>query len=466
MKESPRMEKMNEPMVIARTMNPFQRNTLKAPIEKQEFQPVITRPEPAAPNGEPPVRHGQSRWLKKTLVSALAAAVLLTLGAGGYQWYRYLTTHEETDDAYTTGHLHAISSRINDTVENVLVDDNEHVKAGQTLVLLDPRDYQVRVDQALASLAVAQRQAEAAKLSIQLSSVSAAGRSTEAEGNVSNAQSAISKALAAVSEAKSAIPQAHAELGQKKAEEERASKDFARFDQLANEGAVSMQQRDQAWRDFQVARDAVKSAQESERMAVARLEQADQTVLAARAQLVQSKGIVEQAQAQHVQTEVNSSQFEVAQAAIKQAKTQLDEARLQLSYTRIVAPIDGRVGKKTVEEGQRVQPGQQLMAVVSDNVWVVANFKETQLERMRNGQKVDVKIDSFPHHKFSGVVDSVSPGSGASFALLPPDNATGNFTKIVQRVPVKVVLDRQSTRGYEALLVPGMSAVVTVSVSR
>ena len=150
-------------------------------------------------------------------------------------------------------------------------------------------------------------------------------------------------------------------------------------------------------------------------------------------------------------------------SAVAQATAALEDANLQLSYTIIKAPVAGRVGRKSVEAGQRVQIGQPLMAIVEDQPWVVANFKETQLEKMRTGQRVEIEIDTFSKHKFYGHVDSLAPGSGNEFALLPPDSATGNFTKIVQRIPVKIVLDQDSVRGYENLLSPGMSSVVTVA---
>jgi len=399
---------------------------------------------------------------------AIASAIVLGVAGasvGGMNLYKYVTAHESTDDAYTTAHMHPISSRIDGTVTKVLVDDNEHVKAGQVLVQLDPRDYQVRVQQAQAALEVARRQAEAAKSSISLASTTAVGKTTEASGNVSNALATIKRAQALEAESNSAIIELQHQLEMKKTEEWRAGVDLTRFQNLAQQGAVSLQQRDQAYRDYQVAMQARKAAQEAITQSTARQAQAEDAINIAKAQLVQSQGMVQQAQATHVQTTVNTKQFDVANAAIAQAQTQLNDALLQLSYTNIVAPIDGRVGKKTVEEGQRLQPGQQLLDVVSDDTWVVANFKETQLERMRPQQPVEIKIDSFPHHAFTGKVDSFSPGSGSTFALLPPDNATGNFTKIVQRVPVKVVFDQKSIKGYEQVVVPGMSAVVTVTVS-
>jgi membrane fusion protein (multidrug efflux system) len=206
------------------------------------------------------------------------------------------------------------------------------------------------------------------------------------------------------------------------------------------------------------------SAQQGVAQAQAKLAQANEGVTRAQAQLSASRGGLQQAQAGNVQTQVNRSQYEAAGAAIAQAQASLKDAQLQLSYTNITAPNAGRVGRKTVEAGQRVQPGQPVMAIVDNNYWVVANFKETQMEQMQPGEPVEVKLDAFPHHAFRGRVDSVSPASGAQFALLPPDNATGNFTKIVQRVPVKIVLDPQSIQGYESRIVPGMSAEVSVEV--
>lgn len=165
-----------------------------------------------------------------------------------------------------------------------------------------------------------------------------------------------------------------------------------------------------------------------------------------------------------MQTEVNRSQYAAAQAEISQAQVALKDAQLQLSYTNITAPTTGRIGRKSVEIGQRVQAGQPLMAIVNNDYWVVANFKETQLEQMQPGQPVEIKLDAYPHHPFIGRVDSISPASGATFALLPPDNATGNFTKVVQRIPVKVVFDYKSIQGYESRITPGMSAEVSVEV--
>ncbi len=416
--------------------------------------------EKAAKSSLPASIKGKSRHIVITLITLVSLLLLVV----GYNAINYFLSYEQTDDAYTTGHLHQISTRVNGTVEKVLVDDNEHVTAGQTLVLLDPRDFAVRVKQAQASLATAEHQAQAAHSSIALASISAGGKTTEAQGQIDNAKALLGKSQEAVVAARAAIKEAEAQYLAKAAEVVRADADHNRFVQLAEQGAVSLHDRDAAVRDFHVAKASQDAAKEAVRQANSRLSEAEHTVSSARAQVVQSGGLLRQAQASHVQTNVNESQYQVAQSAIAEADAQLADAQLQLSYTKIVSPATGRVGRKTVEAGQRVQPGQQLMTIVSDDLWLIANFKETQLERLRTGEPVEIKVDSFPHKKFVGVVDSLAPGSGATFALLPPDNATGNFTKIVQRVPVKVRFNKESMRGFENLIVPGMSVVASVKV--
>ncbi|MBX9879367.1 MAG: HlyD family secretion protein [Candidatus Obscuribacterales bacterium] len=406
-----------------------------------------------------------SRFSAKTkLIGSVILVASLTLLVVGYNSVNYFLTYEQTDDAYTTGHLHQISSRINGTVERVLVDDNEHVVAGQPLVILDPKDFEVRVKQAQASLETAEHNAQAAQSAISLASISAGGKTTEAQGQIDSAKALLSQSQQAVGTARAAIKEAEAQYSAKAAEVVRAEADYKRFVMLANEGAVSLHDRDAAVRDYEVAKASREAAREAVRQTGSRLAEAEHAVNSARAQILQSGGLLQQAKASHVQTAVNESQFAVAQSATSEANAKLADAQLQLSYTRIVSPTNGRVGRKTVEAGQRVQPGQQLMTVVSDDVWLVANFKETQLEKLRPGESVEIKVDSFPHKKFEGVVDSIAPGSGATFALLPPDNATGNFTKIVQRVPVKVRFKRDSLQGFENLIVPGMSVVASVKV--
>jgi membrane fusion protein (multidrug efflux system) len=371
--------------------------------------------------------------------------------------------HEETDDAYLTGHLHPISARIAGTVQEVLVDDNQHVAQGETLVVLDPKDFQVRLDQAMAALEEASRQTETAQATIHSSSQTATAQMVRADGAIGEAKASIAAQKAEVVAAQAGVPNAQARLAVTTATLKREELDLHRYEDLAAKEEVSRQTLDHARASYQVAVASHAAAEEQVREAQARLLQAQEGVGRTEAMLTSSYAIMESAKAANLDTKVRQAQFSTAQAAISKAAAAVEDARLQLSYTVIKAPASGRVGRKSVEVGQRLQVGQPLMAIVEDNPWVVANFKETQLERLRPQQAVALEIDTFPSHVFRGQVDSIAPGSGNQFALLPPDNATGNFTKIVQRIPVKIVFDPDSIKGYEDLLAPGMSTVVTVT---
>lgn len=426
------------------------------------------RPEqPPEDNDEKVDRRQQRTRLQQfKRITVLASLIVAIAGVviAGMNLQKHLATHQETDDAYVTGHMHQVSSRINGTVEQVLVDDNEHVRAGQVLVALDKSDYQVKVDAALAELRQAQHQANVANSSIAFADASQQGQHTNAQGSVSNALATIASAEAAVKQANSNVNVARADLAAKDAELARAQEDLSRYESLLAQGAVSAQQRDVALRDYKVAQAKQNASREGVSEALSAMEKSEHAVQNGHAQLTQSQAQVQLAKASALQTVINQNQFNVALAAVEKAKAALNEAELNLKYTRVVAPTSGRIGNKTVEAGQRIAPGQALMTIVSDNPWVVANFKETQLSKMRTGQTVDIKIDSIPDHIFEGKISSFAPASGASFSVLPSDNASGNFTKIVQRVPVKIVLSSESIIGYEDRIAPGMSAVATVSL--
>jgi membrane fusion protein (multidrug efflux system) len=385
-------------------------------------------------------------------------------GGFGYNWWRYASSHQETDNATVSGHIYQVSSRIAGTIAAVPVDDNQQVKAGQLLAQIDPKDYQVKVQQAQAALAVAQRQAETAQAGIALSGQTTEGKTTQAQGNISQAVAAIATAQAAVREAQAGVPVAQAQLAQAEANLAKVAADYNRYQELFNSGAVSRQQLDASRAAYDTAVAQRAAAQQGVTQAQAKLAQAQQGVTQAQANLSASQGNLQQAQAGNNQTEVNRRQYAAANAAVTQAQASLNDAQLQLSYANITAPVAGRIGRKTVEVGNRVQAGQPLMAVVGNDLWVVANFKETQVGKMHPGQEVEVKIDAFSGRSFVGHVNSLSPASGSEFTLLPPDNATGNFTKIVQRIPVKILLDPNSVKGYESRITPGMSAVVSVDV--
>ncbi len=309
------------------------------------------------------------------LIVVAVLAVVLWLWGGG----------EATTDAYITGHVHAVSARISNTVIDVRVDDNQHVHAGDVLVVLDPKDYVVSEQQAEAQLAGAKAQATAAAAQIAQSTAAIAG-----------ASATHTKTIA----------------------------DFGRGSRLLAAHGISKQ-------DF-----------DSDRAAAAT---AGAALTGARAQLAAAVAARDTALAQ-----------------IKVDEANLRNAQLALSYTKIVAPVDGFVGRKSVELGQRVTAGQTLLFVVSDEVWVVANYKETQLRHIAIGAPVTIDLDALPDLTLHGTVDSFSPASGGQFALLPPDNATGNFTKVVQRVPVKIRFDRDELRRYRATLMPGLSVETRV----
>ena len=411
---------------------------------------------------EPP-KPGRVAGRRKTLLIWGGAAVFVLLLVFGVRYLVWSAHHESTDDAYLEGHLHPISARITDTVERVLIDDNQHVVEGQTLVILDPNDYKVRLDQAKASLDAAARQADTAEAASRSTSQFATAQTTQAEGTIGEAKASIQASKAAVTAAEAGVPRAEAQLQEANATLQREDTDLHRYEDLYAKEQVSKQTLDHQRASYEVAVAAQAAAQEQVRQAQAQLVAAQQGVARTEALLTNSQGGLQSAEATKLETRVREGQHATALAAVAQATAALEDANLQLSYTIIKAPVAGRVGRKSVEAGQRVQIGQPLMAIVEDQAWVVANFKETQLEKMRTGQRAEVEIDTFPKHRFYGHVDSLAPGSGNEFALLPPDNATGNFTKIVQRVPVKIVLDQDSVRGYENLLSPGMSSVVIVA---
>ncbi|KAF3885834.1 MULTISPECIES: HlyD family secretion protein [Nostocales] len=411
---------------------------------------------PSSPN--PPHQHPRRKLILFGLLG-----IGLTAGAiFGYHWWRYASAHESTDDAYVTSYIHPIDARINGTVVDVEVDDNQQVSQGTLLVKLDPRDYDVARQRSAADLASAEQQAAVAQANISVTATNAVGQTTEAQGNINAAAATVSSAEAALAEAQAGVPAAQAQLAQVKANLIKAELDYKRYTALSTQGAVPQQQADTARAVYESTLGQYNAISEQIKQAQARVVQAQKNLSNAEAKLNSTKGNLQQANATAKQTEVNRLQYKAALTAIAQSKAELKNADLQLSYTSIVAPIAGRIGNKTVQVGQRVQPGQTLMSVVQLTPWIVANFKETQLENMQPGQAVEIKVDAFPHHSFRGKVDSLSPASGAKFALLPPDNATGNFTKIVQRIPVKVVFDPNSIRGYESRITPGMSVVVTV----
>jgi len=352
-----------------------------------------------------------SRW-------KLALGIIAALIAVG--WVGQIAIHAfhfvETEDAYITGHLHQISPQVDGQVKEILVTDNQTVKAGEVLVRLDAQEFEIALQKAQAVLAQA--------------------RAQETQTHAASTQ-----ADALLAEAQARVAQADAQDAQALAQRELAQLTLTRNEQLfGHGGAVTQAELDNARSGFRASEAALAAAQ---------------------ANLVATQSAVGSAQAAQ-----NSAHAQIAAAAasISVAEAAVHDAERKLAYTTITAPTAGRVGNKSVEVGNRVLAGQSLFSLAAPEMWVVANFKETQLARMRAGEEVELTVDALPNQTLHGKIDSLAPASGAQFALLPPDNATGNFNKVVQRVPVKITLDDTSLQQLGDRLRLGLSVVVNVKV--
>jgi len=388
-----------------------------------------------------------------------AAAVLLAvIGVGVWLW---LTAgRETTDDAQVDAHVTQIAARVGGTITKVNVEDNQLVEAGAVLVELDARDYQVAVDRMRAELADAEANAIAAQSSVPITSTTAASNVTTARGGVTQAQSGVTASEKEIEAARARLITAQARLREAEANATKASRDVERLRGLLAKDEVSQQQFDSA----SASADAQRAAADSARSQVA---EAEAGIRVAESKLAQARAGEQQAHAELQTAQTGPSQIAAikaraaaAEARVQQARANLAQAELNLQYTVVKAPVRGVASRKGINVGQVVQPGQPLLALVQlDDVWATANFKETQLKRMRPGQRATIDVDALGR-EFNGKVDSIAGATGARFSLLPPENATGNFVKVVQRVPVKIVLDQG--QDPEHLLRPGMSVTATV----
>ncbi len=396
---------------------------------------------------------------RKLLPMVLLGLAVLILAGGGY-WFLH-RNQVSTDDAQVDGHIAPIAAKISGNVTEVLVDNNMQVKAGQLLVKIDPRDYQVRVDQAKAAVLLAQKQAHAAQAGVPLATETTTSGTSEAAAQVSTAEAEYARSqLSANQAATSAVSAARANLASKQANNERAQADLARMRPLMEKAEISRQQFDAYVASARVAQAEVQAAQDQLTAAQQNAENAKAAVATALSRVQAAKAGLSQARAGQGQVRVTAAQAGAASAGVEQAKANLAAAELQLSYTDIYAPIDGVVTRKSVEVGQILQPGQSLMTIIPlHDVWVTANFKETQLKDVRPGQKATVKVDMYDR-EIDGKVDSIAGATGARLSLLPPENATGNFVKVVQRIPVKIVFDKLP---QDVVLRPGMNVDATIA---
>jgi membrane fusion protein (multidrug efflux system) len=422
--------------------------------------------------------------------AALLVAAVAGIG-GGVTYYVYSLAYESTDDAFVDGHVVAVSPRVAGHVAKVCVRDNQWVNQGDLLAELDPSDFEARLAAAEATLAAAKAGQRSHSIGADVTEITTTAGVDEASAAVEGAQAAVETALAAVATAKSqqaqaqaqlavvkaAVEQAKADLVAAEARQQRADTSLKRIAALVPEHAASedsLEEADAAQRvaaaDVSAVRQriaaqeaAVTQAEAAVAAAASGVRQAESCVVGQKAALERAKAHRAGANSAPKQVAQSRSQTSAAEAEVAHAKAEADQARLNLSYTKIYAPISGHVTRKSVEIGTHVQIGQPLLALVDPEIWVIANFKETQLAKMQPGQPVTVTVDTHPGVKLAAHIDSLQSGSGARFSLLPPENATGNYVKVVQRVPVKIVFD-DPKQIEQYGLGPGMSVVPTVKI--
>ncbi len=400
-------------------------------------------------SAEPPPSYHASEFLRRrprVRLFLISAAIVLLVG-GFFAW-RYFSSYESTDDAQVDGHLMPLSARISGYVLRVNVDDNQYVHRGDVLVEIDPRDYQVAVDQAGAEAANAEATARSLGIDVPVTHVNTTSQISTSEADVANAQ-------AGIAVAQQQLDAARAQLVQAQANDVKAQNDLVRYKQLVEKQEISQQLYDQAVAAA-TASDAAVSAAKSDVAA------GEQQVAQARARFAQAQASWQYSQTGPQQVASIRNRAEAAAAVAKEKQAALEQAELNLGYTKIVAPVDGVV-QKSVEVGMNVQPGQQLLTIVPlDDIWITANFKETQLKSMKPGQRAEIKAD-VNGRTYKGHVDSVAGSSGARLSLLPPENATGNYVKVVQRIPVKIVLEPGENKDHSLRL--GMSVEPKVFVN-
>jgi membrane fusion protein, multidrug efflux system len=378
----------------------------------------------------------------------IAVVVILVLVALGFWWHS--TYYEDTDDAQINGHLIQISSRISGQVIKVDVEENQQVNKGDTICELDPRDYEVAVENAKAALASAKAAADAAKVNVPITSVNTGS-------NLSSAGADVTAATASIAQAQSQLAAAHAQVIQAEANNQKAQSDLQRYTPLVAKDVISKQQYDAAVAAADADKAAVENAHANERAAADGVRVASEKATQAQAQFKYAQTGPQQVAAQN-------ARYKQAEAQVEQAQAQLDQAQLNLSYTKIVAPAAGIITRKSVEINQNVSQGQNLLTLVSlEDLWVTANFKETQLKHMGPNQSVEITVDA-TGKSYNGHITQIGGATGSVLSLFPPENATGNYVKVVQRVPVRVDFDNLDKEDPHHALRPGLSVEPKVRV--
>ena len=418
------------------------------------------RPEIARPNTE--LDNGRrSRFLQSPAAKGVLLVIILLLAVGGFFVWSYYSVRETTDDAEIEGHIHPISAKVSGTIVSVNIKENQNVQQDAVLVQIDPKDYQVALDRAQADLAESQALLDASRVDVPMTATTSSSQFSGAEATVQEARANATSSEKEVPEAGDRLRSAQAKLREMQANYQKAQRDLERMQKLIAKEEISQQQFDAFTAAAESQRASLDSAQADVSAAEEGLHVAESHVARDSAKVAQAQAAAQGANTAPQQMAMSRSRAESAAARVQMAKAALDQAQLNLQYTTIVAPIGGLISKKNVEVGQIVQAGQPLFAIVPlEDTWVEANFKETQLKNIRLGQPVIVSVDAFGGRKFKAYVESIAAATGAKFSLLPPENATGNYVKVVQRIPVRILFDKGEDP--EHILRPGMSVVPTV----
>ena len=394
----------------------------------------------------------KKRRIGRTLVVLL---VVVVVACGGYYMWRYFNTYESTDDAQIDGHINAVSARISGNVLEIRAEDEQVVKAGDVVVRIDPRDYEVAVAKAEADLRDAEAALESSRIDIPITATNTASQLKTANSSRADAAAFLLGAQRQLGAARDRLASAEALVRDAEANVKRTSDDVARYKLLVDKNEIPRQQYDTAVAQAASAEATLDSRKAAVREAEQNIAVAESSIEQASQRIPQADATIESAMTAPKQVQVSEARAKSAAAQVAQKKALLDQAKLNLSYCTIVAPVNGIVGKKTVELGENVSPGEQLMAVVPlDDIWVTANFKETQLSRMNPGQRVRFTVDA-SGKEYNGKLQAVGGASGSRFSLLPPENATGNYVKVVQRIPVRINLEPGQNDDHR--LRPGMS---------
>ena len=392
----------------------------------------------------------------------LLVVVLAAVAVGSFYAWKYFSAYESTDDAEVDGHINAISARINGYVTDVLVDDERYVKAGEVLARIDPRDYAVALAQAEADLAAAEASLQGSRTDVPVTSTTTTSQLTSARSGKVDTVAALDGTQRQLSAARARLITAQANVREAEATYKKNADDVARYKQLVDKDEIASQIYDTALNTANSVSATVDARRAEVTEAEDNVRVAQSAVDGANARIAQADASIQSALTAPQQVAVSQARARASAAQVLQKRAAVDQARLNLSYCTIVAPVSGIVEKKSVEVGSNVSPGQELMAVVPvDDLWVTADFKETQLRQIKSGQRVTFSVDAYDR-EYKGRVTNIGGASGSRLSLLPPENATGNFVKVVQRLPVRIDLDPNQNSNHR--LRPGMSVEPKVYV--